>query len=52
MAVREPSCPICHADVPITGDEKTGEEVFCAFCAAPLVVKGKSEEDMELEEDW
>ncbi len=49
--MREPSCPICHADVPVTGDERPGEEVFCAYCAAPLVVRGKDRDEMELEED-
>ncbi len=45
------SCPICNADVPMTGDERQGEEVFCAYCAAPLVVKGKGDDEIELEED-
>ena len=45
-------CPICSADVPMTGDEKPGEEVYCAFCSAPLTVKGKGDDDMELEDDF
>jgi len=46
------SCPICNADVPMTGDEKPGEEVYCAYCSAPLTVKGDKEEDYELEDDF
>ena len=46
------SCPICSADVPVSGDEKAGEEIYCAYCAAPLVVKGTNDDDLiELEDD-
>jgi hypothetical protein len=50
----ELSCPICNADVPMTGDEKPGEEVFCAYCKAPLTLKGAKGDpsEMELEEDF
>jgi hypothetical protein len=50
----ELSCPICNADVPMTGDEKPGEEVFCTYCKAPLTLKGSEEDssEMELEEDF
>jgi uncharacterized Zn finger protein (UPF0148 family) len=43
--MRDPSCPICDADVPLSGDEKAGEEVYCPYCRAPLHVKGSSEEE-------
>ena len=48
------SCPICNADVPMTGDEKPGEKVFCTYCRAPLTLKGSGEDpsEMELEEDF
>lgn len=51
---RDLSCPICNADVPMNGDEKRGDEVFCTYCRAPLTLKGSGEEpsDMELEEDF
>ena len=50
----ELSCPICNADVPMAGDEKPGEEVFCTYCRAPLTLKGSREDpsEMELEEDF
>ncbi len=49
---REPTCPICNADVPMSGEEKAGDEIHCAFCQTPLKVQGSSEEDMDLEEDF
>jgi len=51
---RDLSCPICNADVPMNGDEKRGDEVFCTYCGAPLTLKGSGEDpsDMELEEDF
>ncbi len=49
---QELACPICDADVPLSGDEKPGQEVYCAYCRAPLTVKrGSDEDDLELEED-
>ncbi len=50
---REPTCPVCEADVPLGGDERAGDEVFCSVCGAPLkLAKGDSEEEMEAEEDF
>jgi len=48
----ELSCPVCSADVPLGGDERRGEQVSCTFCGAPLTLAGKTEDDMELEEDF
>ncbi len=50
----ELSCPICNADVPLNGDERPGDEVFCTYCKAPLTLKGVREDlsEMELEEDF
>jgi hypothetical protein len=50
----ELSCPICNADVPLSGDEKDGEEVYCTYCKAPLTLKGAGGDpsEMELEEDF
>jgi hypothetical protein len=36
----------------MTGDEKPGSEVFCAYCRAPLKLAGDlDDEDAELEDD-
>jgi len=48
----ELSCPICSADVPLGGDERVGEQLACAYCGSPLTLAGKTEDDMELEEDF
>jgi hypothetical protein len=50
----ELACPVCNADVPMNGDEKLGDEVFCAYCGAPLTLKDSREDssEMELEEDF
>ena len=48
-------CPICSADIPLAGDERRGDEVFCTFCGAPFRiakdVKG-DEDEFSLEEDF
>jgi hypothetical protein len=51
--MRELSCPICQADVPLSGDERPGDELFCDYCRAPLLLAGSKEDDeLELEEDF
>ncbi len=52
MRRNELSCPICNADVPLAGDEKSGEEVFCTYCGAPFRLAGDpSSDDCELMEE-
>jgi hypothetical protein len=53
MAKSELICPICNADIPLAGDERAGEEVFCAYCSSPCrLTANASSEDCELEEDF
>jgi hypothetical protein len=54
MARDDLSCPICQADVPLSGDERKGDEVFCTYCRAPLKLAGDGEnvDELELEEDF
>jgi predicted amidophosphoribosyltransferase len=52
MSRRDPVCPVCDADVPLTGDEMPGEEVFCPYCSAPSRVRARGEEECELEPDY
>lgn len=55
MRVRDLSCPVCTADIPLSGDERKGDEVFCTFCGAPCrLSKAPSEDDDDwgLEEDF
>jgi hypothetical protein len=54
MARDDLSCPICQADVPLSGDERKGDEVFCTYCRAPLKLAGDGDnvDELELEEDY
>ncbi len=54
MASLELACPICNADLPLHGDEKVGEDVYCTYCGAPCVLKSAPGDDsgLEAEEDF
>ena len=57
MATKDLSCPICNADLPLNGDERKGDEIFCTYCGAPcrLMVKPKKLDDKDeymAEEDY
>jgi len=50
--VRDGVCPICDADVPMSGDERTGEVVYCTYCEAPLrLAKLSADGELQLTED-
>jgi hypothetical protein len=36
MAKRDTTCPYCEAEIPLEGDEREGEEVYCSYCQMPL----------------
>lgn len=51
--MKDLTCSICSADLPLDGDEKKGDEVFCLYCSAPFrLTKDASQPDPELEEDF
>ena len=53
MGRGELKCPICDGDLPLGGDERPGDEMFCAFCGAPCLIKGDPDDDeCELEADF
>jgi len=57
MATKDLSCPICNADLPLNGDERKGDEIFCTYCGAPcrLAVNPKKTDDKDeymAEEDY
>jgi hypothetical protein len=58
MAIRDLSCPICNADLPLNGDERQGDEIFCTYCGAPsrLTVRpkrmGDKDDELAAEEDY
>jgi hypothetical protein len=50
---RSQSCPVCNADLPLAGDERKGEQVFCTYCGAPCrLTAAASDEACEVEEDF
>jgi hypothetical protein len=52
MGRNEVTCPICSADVPISGDEAKGEEIMCTVCGAPLkLTRPGTDDEAEAEED-
>ncbi len=40
------------ADVPLSGDERAGDEVHCTYCGAPLKISGPTSDEYDLEEDF
>ena len=51
--LRDLSCPICSADLPLAGDEKRGSEVYCLYCGAPgRLTRDPDDEGCEVEEDF
>jgi DNA-directed RNA polymerase subunit RPC12/RpoP len=57
MASKDLSCPICNADLPLNGDERKGDEIFCTYCGTPcrLAVNPKRKDDKDeymAEEDY
>ncbi len=46
------NCPMCDAEVPLSGDEKVGEDVFCPYCSVPLKLKKKKTDELFLEENF
>lgn len=46
------TCPLCDAEIPISGDERVGEEVYCTYCQAPLKFKKTKEDEPYLQEDF
>ncbi len=29
---KEMECPVCEADIPFEGDEKSGDIILCSYC--------------------
>lgn len=45
-------CPICSSDIPLGGDERKGDEIFCTVCGAPLKLKADyGDDEIEADED-
>jgi hypothetical protein len=48
----ELQCPVCNADLPLSGDEQGGDEIYCTYCGAPCRMKQGSDGDLEAEQDF
>jgi hypothetical protein len=47
----ELQCPICEADIPLDGDEKTGDLVLCSYCKCTFKIV-KAKDKWLLDEDF
>jgi uncharacterized Zn-finger protein len=36
MGKGETICPYCEAEIPLEGDEKEGDEIYCSYCQMRL----------------
>ncbi|MDH4226393.1 MAG: hypothetical protein OEV59_01370 [Deltaproteobacteria bacterium] len=46
-------CPLCECEIPMGGDERVGEEIYCPACESPLKLKKDKETDkLFLQEDF
>ncbi len=48
--MNDPTCPICQAEVPLSGEEESGDEVFCTYCEMELRLK-RNGQKWEVEEE-
>ncbi len=47
------TCPMCDVEIPMAGDEKVGESVYCPYCQTPLALrKERKTDELYLEEDF
>lgn len=52
MAIaKQMQCPICDADIPLDGDEKSGDLLLCSYCKMTLRILKKKDKWI-LEEDF
>ncbi len=36
MNKNETICPFCEAEIPLEGNEKEGDEIYCSYCQMKL----------------
>lgn len=49
--VKELTCPICEADIPLDGDETSGDLILCSYCNMTFKME-KKVDDWALVEDF
>jgi hypothetical protein len=53
-ALDELACPVCNSDLPMAGDERLGDELYCTYCSSVSRLTGKPGSDpstWDVEED-
>jgi hypothetical protein len=51
MATQELVCPVCEADIPLDGDERPGDLIYCSYCKMTFKMM-KKKDNWILEEDF
>ena len=52
MAATEMECPVCDGNIPLDGDERDGDEIFCGYCGVTSKYKQPAQdEEATLEPD-
>ncbi len=46
------TCPLCDCEIPLSGDERIGEEIYCPYCECPLKLKKNRDDELYLQEDF
>ncbi len=46
------TCPLCDCEIPMSGDEKVGTEVYCPYCECPLKLRKTKDDELYLQEDF
>ncbi len=54
---RETECSICFAYIPLEPEDKLGDQIFCSFCGAQLILEKIDKDDdaneiISTEEDY
>ena len=44
-------CPLCDVEVPMSGDEEPGEEIYCPYCETPLKLMKNKDDTLYLKDD-
>jgi hypothetical protein len=52
MAIKDLSCPVCNADLPLTGDERAGDEIFCTYCGAPCRLARRPKKQADQQDEY
>ena len=54
---KETECPVCYAYIPLEPEQGLGDQIYCSYCGAQLVIEKIEKDDddnvkISSEEDW